>query len=192
MKIENLLVVISLFFILFSIFSLFGTMTGYATLGIVNITVNRFVAINFTTDYVSFGVGTVTLGEDNAIIDTRGEVVGGNWTPLTEGFVLENIGNEAASIYIRSSKDAREFLGGTNPQYEFSIENLEANSCKNESVVFGDWYSVSSVSNGILVCEEFSPLSNSNSINLDVRLTIPSDATVGTLQDVFTALAVAI
>lgn len=190
MNLKFFIVVVSLMVILFSFASITNSITGFATTpdgAVVNVTITNTVAINFTTDYVNFGAGTVNLGNDNASIDTQGNVVGGNWTPSTEGFILDNIGNSNVSVHLKGGKTAEEFLGGTSPAYQYSVTNSEVGSCSSSDIVLGDWYEVNVTGDGTLICNNFLPEQSSNSLTIDVKLVIPSDAVVGELTDSFTA-----
>lgn len=156
----------------------------------VNITINSNAVINFTVNLVDFGSGTIDSGKSSAIIDTRGAVIDGNWTPVNQGFTLENMGNTNLSVYIRSNFNASEFLGGTNPQYYYMISNSEKNSCAVPGVPFSTWIPVNNLGLGDKVCDVLRAQSTNNSLDLDLRLVIPSDALLGQRIDVFTALGV--
>ncbi len=179
-------------------FTGFATTTDNAT---VNLTVITSVAINFTTDNINFGAGKVDLGADNATLVTTGaNNTGGNWTNVTQGFVLENIGNVNASIYLMTGKTAATFLGGTNPQYQYNLTNKEAISCVNASGFLpselGLWRDVNNTflgsnrgQEGTYICSNFSFQDALDEIRIDLKLVVPSDSFTGSLGDIMTASA---
>lgn len=188
--IKNFVAFISVVIIFLSLFNITYSLTGFAINdgAAVNVSIQEAVVINFTVNYLDFGSGSVILGNDNATIDTLGNVVGGNWTPSIGGFVLENLGNTNVSLFLKSEKDALDFLGGTSPGYYYSLVNNEAGSCTNSSLVFGDWYEVNTSLSGTNICKLFLFNQSSNELEINVKLVIPSDATVGQLSDSFTAI----
>jgi hypothetical protein len=180
-----------------------GFVAGNQTTGIVNLTIQASVAINFTVDLIEWGTGRVDTGSNNATLDTSRnstyKVLNGNWSWLnvnngnrTEGFILENIGNSNVSLWLATSKNATQFIGGNNPGYQFNITNNESNSCTNSSGVnLGDYYDVNTTGIGTRVCSNLGPGDTQDAIRLDVKLRIPSGSQTGTLTDTITATAIA-
>ena len=123
---------------------------GNTTLGKVNLTVESGLIINFTTDVIDWGSGRVDTGADNATLDTSKnssdtKVLNGNWSGSfgnrTNGLILENIGNINATLYIKTGKNATQFIGGNNPAYQYNITNNETSSCgQNESTTGNSSY----------------------------------------------------
>src|SRR3989344_4033160 len=89
-------VVISLFsvgLLYFSIGNLVNVLSGRAT-GEANLTVETAATINFTRNALNWQSGRVNSGQTLAYLDTAaGTVVIGNWTAVTQGLRIENIGN---------------------------------------------------------------------------------------------------
>ena len=184
---------LAILIIALSLFSLGMSFTGRATdSGIVNITIANTVSINFTIDSINFGSGSVNLGSNSATIDTLGNVVSGNWTPVRPGFVLENIGNTNVTLDLKSGKNAEQFLGGTNSGYFYRVTNNKTGSCVQGDIVLGTWNNVNIAGDGDLVCDSFGFALNANAINIDIKLVIPSDARIGVQSDIFTATGTAI
>ena len=164
--------------------------TGYVTdSGTVNLTVITTASINFTTDNINFGVGRVDAGAPNATLVTTGRNnTGGNWTNVTQGFVLENIGNLNVSISIYTGKDADTFLGGTNPEYQFNVTNVEIGSCIPwAGFNLGEWYDANTTDPGTFACSNFSYVDAGDELRIDMRLVVPSDSLTGDLGDIITA-----
>jgi len=170
-------------------------LTGFATsTGTVNLTVEAQAAINFTVNNINFGSGIVDYGQQNATLDTSaGTVTNGNWTAVSQGFVVENIGNRQVLLQLATGKDAATFLGGTSPVYQYNVTNIEANSCNTTGISFnlGEWYDVNTTSPGTPICNYFYHQNSRDTIRIDVKLVVPSDSNVGALGDIFTATATA-
>ena len=45
----------------------------------------------------------------------------GNWTPVTQGFVVVNEGNTNVTLDLKTGKTVAGFLGGTNPIYQYNL-----------------------------------------------------------------------
>jgi hypothetical protein len=168
-------------------------LTGFAT-ATVNLTVESNLAINFTTDLIEFGSGQVDPGISNATLDTAaGTVTNGNWTEVTQGFVLENIGNVDCNLSFKTGKTAGNFIGGASaggPQYKWNATNSEAGSCVNSSAtalaVWNDW---NTTGTGTKICNIFYANNTKDTIRIDIFLLIPEDSKTGVLTDTVTATA---
>jgi len=178
----------SILIIVISLFLLGFKMTGFATANdtaVVNVTISSVTAINFTTDFIDFGSGSVNTGSPSASLDTDGNVVDGTWIPIRTNFTLENIGNTDVNITIRTGKNESDFIGGDNPVYQFKYSNREPTSCVNSSAM-SVWINVSKTDRDL--CSYFNAGDVNDTINIGVRIVIPSAAT-GAKTDTFTATA---
>ena len=131
-------------------------LTGFATeAGTANLTIESYAAVNFTTDNIDWGSGTVDTegGKDKAYLDTKtGTVTDGNWTANSAGLVLENIGNINVTLDVKAGKSAASFIGGTSPNYTWMFNELESGSCTDVSYVLNEsgWVDTGSVLPGNL------------------------------------------
>jgi len=196
MKGVNFLNVVALLAIVISIGGLVSTygslvdlvkrdqITGYATHeGSIDVTVVESVNVTMTSDNVFWGAGMVTVGETNATIDTEGTVERGNWSTLSEGLVIKNQGNVVTTLEISSNKNATQFLGGTDPSYQFKVTNVDDDACTVAGdFVLGTYYDINSTT--VEVC---SSLAINESVNIDFRLVIPSNSNAGVLSSTITA-----
>ena len=176
-----------------------GKITGFATSGKINLTVESAAILNFTIDEINWGSGRVDDGEDNATLNTAingpNNVTRGNWTGNTDGFRIENIGNVNITLNFTMGLDADGLLGGTGPEYEYNVSNYEGNSCLNYTGGTSelDWLGLFQSANTSTrdVCPRF-PFNDggefNDTIRVDVRLVIPSDSKTGELIDTFTAV----
>jgi hypothetical protein len=184
-------------------FKLGGFLTGFATAGNttsakLNVTIESGLLINFTIDTIEWGSGRVT-GSTNGTLDTSksgtDKVSGGTWfwqgtSNKTDGFIIENVGNVNATLYLKTAKNATNFIGGTSPVYQFNITNNKTGSCINSSgFALGQFYNVNTTSDGTKVCDTFASGDTKDTIRIDVLLTIPTDSNLGALSDIITATA---
>lgn len=166
--------------------------TGFATsTGTANLSVESSASINFTTNNINWQSGKVGVGLTNATLDTSaGTVTGGNWTVVSQGLVLENIGNTNVTLDIKTGKTAATFIGGTSPSYEYNVSNVEASSCTaTAGFNLGVWYTVNTTDPGTRVCDLFQFANGADTIRIDLRLVVPSDSKTGALGDIITATA---
>ncbi len=184
-----LLVVILLILLILFFLRLNSSIVGKATAG-TNITILSISSLNFTVNSINFGSGSVYYDSSNATIDTKGNVSGGNWSATTDGFVVENIGNTNLKVYLGSGKTALEFLGGTSPGYFFMISDEEIGSCVEKTDAFQAWTAVNTTGSGTEICSSMNFSGESDTIRIDIKLAIPSDALIGERTDIFTVTGV--
>ena len=196
MKRANFLFIFAIIIVSVALLNLIVTvnkikLTGYATgTGTANLSVGNWTAVNFTTNIVNWGSGAVQAGQLNATLNTLGEVANGNWTNITSGLILENIGNVNATLDIKTGKTAATFLGGTSPQYLLNFTNNKTGSCfANAGVSLGFWTAVNTSDPGTRVCNNFTFYNSSDAIRIDIKLGVPYDSLTGALGDVITATA---
>jgi len=195
--------------------SKFVNVTGKATGGDVNLTIEAVVNINFTTANITWGLGSVTPGETVASLDTAaGSVTNGNWTANSAGLILENIGNQNVSLELKSGKSATNFIGGSNGSeytdgdYRINVSNTgtgsEAGSCQNETKTaqgstdpgstMAGGYNLSHYFNinqsNIKVCDVFFFNDAKDTIRIDINVNVSSASNItGTVEDTITATA---
>lgn len=182
-------VIISLFelAILFYSTGSLGQLTGYATAtGTTNITVGSTALINFSTSNINWGSGAVNAGAVRAVLDTSpGSVTNGTWGVQSSGFVIQNIGNVNVTLQLNTALNATTFLGGTGPGYFFNVSG-STGAC-NVSSTFPLSTYVSANTTVQTVCSKLFYFQSNNSVRVDIRLYVPSDAPPGTLSDTITA-----
>jgi len=167
------------------VFAIHLNSTG-KVVGSVNVTIYTLASLNFTIKSVDFGLGSVYRNSSSAVIDTTGNVVGGNWTPINNGFIVENIGNTNLSVFLKSGKNAVEFLGGTSPGYYYMFNNFEANSCTENATAMNSWFALNNSGLGDELCENMQYGQDEDSIRIDLRLIVPADAIRGEREDILT------
>lgn len=165
--------------------------TGFALQsGDINLTVQSSALINFTVDSINWGSGQVNNGQSSATLDTccGGINTSGNWSKVSQGFEVENLGNVNLSLSLKTGLDAAGFLGGTSPDYKFNVTNKETSSCNGSTgFTLGTYYDVSTDGDGIKVCDLFTAAESQDEIRIDIRLVVPSDSITGSRSDTMTA-----
>ena len=176
----------------------YSAFTGFATAtGGVNLSVETVASINFTNMSVNWSSGRVNVGSPNATLDTAAaSVTNGNWTAVSSGLIIQNIGNTNTTLNLSFGKTAATFVGGTSPLYQYNVTNLEANSCLNTSggtnettVNLSMWKNTNTAAAGDFTCGLFQFKDTADTIEIDIKLVVPSDATTGVLGDLVTATA---
>lgn len=176
---------------------------GNTTSGILNLSVQSGLVINFTLDTIDWGTGRVDIGANNATLDTsrnttQTKVLNGNWTGnygnRSRGLILENIGNVNATLYVKTGLNATQFIGGSNPLYQFNVSNNETGSCWQNNntgnmTTIGLYYDVNITGDGSKVCDHFSYSDSNDALRIDILLRIPSSSNTGSLSDSITATA---
>lgn len=200
MKTDNVLLIVAVIAVVVSIVGAGMTynyinafrnkMTGLATSGWVNLTVEESAALNFTTNSINWGSGRVTNGQTNATLDTTNQsaanVTNGNWTGNNVGLVIENIGNKNVTLDLKSSKDNATFIGGTaglGPLFRWKIsDNDTTTSCtfSEDGTTNNTWFDVNTTeSAGTRICDYFYFESTRDQLRIDFFVRIPSDSDTG-------------
>ena len=165
--------------------------TGMATnvSGTAAFNISGITSIRITDAAIDLGSGSVTAGEDFAVIDTVANVDNGTWTTPDDGFVIENDGNLDADISVNASELASSLIGGTSatPSVKWKARGTTANC---QDAVISAYQEITTTSTASF-CDNLSYVDASDDIGMDLQLTIPSDATPGerTLIVTFTATA---
>ena len=184
---------VAILIIILSLANIGIELTGKVTdTGTIYIEIIGETNINFSIGSVNFGNGNLDLGATSATIDTLGNVINGNWTAITQGFIIENVGSNNVTLKLASGKSAAQLLSGTSPVYQYNVSNSEANSCTESNAILSTWTNVNSTSPGTQICNPFDFVNSQDEIRIDIKLTIPSDSNTGEQTDIFTATATAV
>ncbi|MCU0642231.1 MAG: hypothetical protein MUF61_01465 [archaeon] len=180
----------------FSYYSLAGQgpkIVGFATsTGTANLTVDLVANINFTDNVIMWGNGSVDTGMLYAILDTaQGTVGNGSWTPETSGLTLENIGNVNVTLDLKVGKSAADFIGGTDPAYEWNVSNSDVDSCVADAGFTLDVYSGTTTSD-TNICDYLLYNDASDAVRIDIKLKVPYNSLKGYLVDTITATGTAV
>ena len=169
--------------------------TGYANehptdSGYLNLSIDAITSINFTTNTIDFGTGqvkvaadatTCTLASNGTKSDGCEGFVGGG---TSQGFVIENTGNEDVSLTITSGKTASTLIGGTSPAYQYKSSGA---ACATPVTSF------TSLTGGAdAVCSNLTKINAGDTATIDIQVVIPTDSKTGALSDTLTATATAL
>jgi len=184
--------------------------SGTATYGSTNLTITSQTIINFTTQNITFGSGYVTAGATACIMDSIGTTsagCSGFTSSLSANLTLENQGNANVKLNLSNINYTTSFIGGTNPGYAFKWDELEsdATTCLgNDTDPYGllvtdfgtenVWrnITVSMLNTTAAWCRMFNASDTADTLAISFRVLIPSNAPARTLEDIFTATAVAL
>jgi len=165
-------------------------LTGHATdTGTANLTIEATASINFTTDNIDWGSGTVdtTGGATAAYLDTKtGTVTDGNWTANSAGLIIENIGNVNVTLELQAGKNAATFIGGTSPSYDWLIENVAGGSCVNPTP---STFKTVNSSEAETICDPLIFNDLTDDVRIHFNVTVPYDAKPEAKGDIITATA---
>ena len=200
MKSTDLLMVIAIVAVAFASVNLiitidkikdFKALTGFAIdTGTANLTISGLAQINFTTDVISWGTGSVPTGKISCELDTENNENCTDFTAVNGGLILENIGNVNVTLNLSSDKNAASFIGGSDatPMFQWKVTNNETGSCLPDTNITS--YTDVTVATQ-LACENFGYLLAADALEIDLRVVIPSDA-AGTKGSIITATATSI
>jgi len=168
------------------------------------INISSRASINWTVNLVDWGTGFVNDTAQFCILDTEGENNPSNcsgFTTVTEGLRLENDGNRRVQVNISSNVTPDQFIGGTDPWFQWKMAENETDSCGNSTSggfcstndglnYNGTWYTVNTTSTELCPC--FDPRNTNDLINTELRVKVPSDSFTGVREATLTAVATAI
>jgi hypothetical protein len=159
----------------------YDTGTGLAT-GDTNATVQfeigSNVDINFSTDIINFGSGSVVSGQICNVYSNGTADSGCNdFAPLDQGLILENIGNTNASITLNFQTAQATFFDQTNGTADIGIlvTNETASSCNSTS--YSSYTEIPSYQSAFEICANLAEpnIVTNSSIRIDVQLILDED-----------------
>jgi len=158
----------------------------FAWLDSVTIVIAGGTEVSFTTESVSWGTGSVTVGGTTCTLDTEGTTTGcTGFTTVNAPLVIENIGDNDVKLDLKSSKNADEFIGGTGSTFKWKMTAGEADSCTDITPV--DYTNVTKTDTR--VCSTFYTLTTKDTLEVDLEIVIPSDTTAEAKSATITATA---
>jgi len=165
-------------------------LTGFATSGTVNITVVNTASINFDVDSINWGSGSIDSGQTSATLYTGGaepRVINGNWTAVEQGFRINNTGNTNLTINLSASDTVANFIGGTNPSYQWNVTDYVPGACTGGITLAT--FANTATGAGTLICDQFNYIDGADVIRVDIKVVIPYDAPATAKSNTITATA---
>jgi hypothetical protein len=182
----------------FDKYSQISDLTGFGTSGYVNVTVSTVVSVNFTSDTINWGVGSIDNGQNNASLlaaDAGATVTRGNWsTTGIRPLSIENIGSTNVTLKLSSDKDASTLFGGTaaHRRYQLNVTSNDAGACNGALVSnLSLWRNPNTTSPGDQYCSQLGYIDTQDQVNISIILVIPYDGSTGALSSTLTATAAA-
>jgi len=172
-------------------------LTGYTgSEGFVNVTVASVVSVNFSTDGIVWGAGSIDTGENNASLkveDASVSVTRGNWsTSGISPLSIENIGSVNVSLRISGDKNETDLFGEDSSvghrAYKLNFTDSDAASCVNTTSL-SLRFDVNKTGTGTQICSHLGFLDTQDQLNISVLLAVPYDGNTGPLESVLTATA---
>jgi len=178
--------------------------TGAATspVALARINITSKASINWTVSAVDWGTGYVNDSAGYCQLNTEGENNPNNCTNFTsvyEGLRLENDGNRRVSVNLSANVSAAQFIGGTDPLYQWKLANNESNSCGD--VGPGNTCSINASAlqyqaayfdvntTPVEICPCFVFQNTNDTINVELQVRVPSDSFTGVRESTLTAVA---
>jgi hypothetical protein len=180
------------------------TAAATTTYGQARINITGRASINFTINRIDWGTGYVNDTATYCQLNSEGLNNPANCTNFTtvyEGLRLENDGNRNVEVNVSTNNTAAQFIGGTNPVYEWKFANNESDSCgskgignncvTNVSALQPQSYTTVSVP-PLLICPCFRAQNPSDLLNLELQIRVPSDSYTGLRESTITAVGTSI
>ena len=178
--------------------------TGAATspIAIARINITSRASINWTVYTVDWGTGYVNETAQYCVLNTEGFNDPNNCTNFTtvyQGLRLENDGNRVVSLNLSTNVTPAQFIGGTDPWFQWKLANNESDSCGDQQSgntcalnasalqYQGAYSTVDNV--GVEVCPCFKFQNSNDTINVELQVKVPSDSYTGVRESTITAVA---
>ncbi len=166
-----------------------------------NFTLTSDIIITFSPANISFGSGSIDGfdAETQYCNITTNATYGWNHTgdclgslTNTTPFGIRNDGNQKVSLTLNSSKNATQFIGGTDPVFKWMLYNNETGSCSGTLEDDDTWTVVNAGDVAAKeVCDVFEYETAKNTIAVDIMVAIPENADPGVHSVVLTAVGTA-
>lgn len=170
-----------------------GLVTSNDTSGVTDLTISSNFSITFVNNAIHFGSGSVqggacTMGTNNSPPTDDPNCLGFNATVHTANLTIENNGNVPANISLNFSRNATTFIGGTNPSFQYDVQNVPGDAGCTGAILntsggfqeVGDNFENSTA--GARVCRFFDFQDANDQIQVGIWLSIPEDAPVTDAQ----------
>lgn len=157
------------------------SVTGAATTGNVSLSIEADTTYNVTNTDIDFGQGSISGAQTYAILDSDySPSVNWNASDINSFITLQNDGNVNINVTFTSNANATGFLGGTSPEFNYTVWDDEDNSCKlGLQTGLNSVVNESGSASTMNVCESLdfgAPPDFNDTVNISIRLYVPIDA----------------
>jgi hypothetical protein len=153
--------------------------SGFGTIGEVNVTISQQISLNLTYPSINFGTGYVSPGYTYACLDSEKGLTTG-WSSATfsgRGIVIENVGNTDLNVTFNLLTSVTNWVGGTGAVMKYKAANNNSGSCDTgKGALVTTWTQVSNVGENKTICQNLTAKSDADSLDFYVNLTVPDDA----------------
>jgi len=175
----NTLIIVILFIAIIGGIYLTGSITGFLTeTGTADIIISGQLSVDLTDTNIEFG-DCIPYVSGYAVLSNESDIGNCSGTSFPDYMRLQNDGSVDCNVTINASGNAESFIGGTNPDFNFSIINDTLGGCSASQL--SGWNTLENAT-PTLACGNLSVGAN-NAINLSIGLWIPVDAESGTFQE---------
>jgi len=163
----------------------------------VDLQITSLVEVTWRVNSINWDTGGVNSSTPGCTLQSFAPSVGPNctgnpgFTPQEDGLVLENSGTVDVSLKIKTAGSAAQFIGGSDPIYQWKAVNTETGACTNTSSFNLDEFYDATIGVDREVCSNFTLGNLVDEMRFDVKVWVPSDA-IDQRGDVITATATAI
>lgn len=167
------------------------SVTGYATTGLTNLTIETRTEINFTVDNINFGTGYVKSSCSTCTMDSEGNTGSCcvDFHGETNGFTIENIGNTNVSLNVSFAKDADTLLGGNTATNSYQLKASNGANPGCTGTLGSTSYTEIGAGTQYNICDDMNFRVGTNEVDVDIKVVIPEDSHRGHLSDTITATA---
>jgi len=196
MNSDNLLITVAVIALFVSVIGAALTYNSLATFqnfitghafenGTVVLDVTSTASINITSANGSTGSKTLSWGSGVVSGSSTGHLWSNGtstfWTGsnVSEGFIVENIGNVDVAVGISTNASAASFIGGSSPTFQYNLSNYTGGYCSGGAAdaLYHDFSS----GQPDIACVNFSKASGLDKMRVDVGIRLPSDSKTGSL-----------
>jgi hypothetical protein len=171
---------------------------------IARINITARASINWTVYTVDWGTGYVNDSAQYCILNTEGvndAINCSNFTTVYEGLRLENDGNRVVQVNLSSNVTPAQFLGGTDPWFQWKSAQNESDSCGTQqgnncltnatALQFQNTYATVNTT-PVELCPCMNFRNQNDTLNVELQVKVPSDSYYGVREATITAIATVI
>jgi len=165
-------------------------LTGSATdTGDVNLTLDAGASISFNVSELNWGQGSVNETYGFAWLVSNGTMLyGTSFNTVTQGLKIQNDGNVNVTVNLSANNYNATFIGGNEPVYKWKVSNNESDSCAAGTIGVSGFTNVPNAAQS-RACTNLSSIDTRDSLNVDIELHVPEDATAEAKGSIITATA---
>jgi len=144
---------------------------GVTGTGNASLYLNSTASIRFAVATVDWGTGSVNSSGSTCLLDTAGTTTGcTGFSAVSQPLVIENNGDTNLSVQLTSNASGTQFIG-SGATFQWKVTNNETSSCP--SPLPAAYTDVNTSSPGTLICAALLPSTATNTLKVDLNVSIP-------------------